>query len=408
MAGTARPSVVLVVENLPLPFDRRVWQQAQALVSDGWTVSAICPATDAYPSRYEFIDGVHIHRYRLPVEASSKLEFVLEYVSAYIHHVRLLWLIKRKTGFDIIQGCNPPDTIVLASWMFRSKYVFDHHDIAPELFDVKFGEFRPVSRLLLWLERLSYRAADHVITANETFRELCAKRNGIELADVTAVYSVPDSAHIHRVEPSEHLRSRPSPVLGYLGVVGSQDGLDHLMRAAAILHHELKREFSVAVVGDGPALPEVKALAGELGLADLVEFTGFLTGDDMLAALSSFDIGVIPDPHNPYNDKISMNKVFEYAAIGLPIVGYPLTETTRLLGDSMVAADGLDPRDLALAMDTLVVDEENRAEMGKRSLDRAERLFDWDTERSRYLGVMNGVVGRGGSDGSGAGRIEDA
>jgi glycosyltransferase involved in cell wall biosynthesis len=391
-------SCVIVVENLPVPFDRRVWQEAQALNADGWQVSVICPRSERHPEPYENIDGIHIYRHWLPLEARGKLAFVVEYGAALFHQLRLLWKVNRRHGFQVIQGCNPPDLIFLAALPFKvflgKKYVFDHHDICPELFSVKFGANPVLMKALERLEKLSYQVADHVVTANETFRQLTIERTGKAADLVTTVYSVPDKEMIHRLPADHSFRNGRDVVIGYLGIIGDQDGVDHLVRAMAHLKHDLGHsDVCAVVVGDGPALPSVKELAEELDVADDIVFTGYMSGDPMLSVLSSFDIGIIPDPVNVYNDRISMNKVFEYSTLGLSIVSYPLTETQRLLGDSVVVAQGEDPEALAAAIESLCEDRESRSSFAASALELSTHAFSWDQEKEKYLDVYNGLIG---------------
>lgn len=390
------PSCVIVVENLPVPFDRRVWQEACALRDAGWNVSVICPATEKYPALFEEIDGIAVYRHPLPLEAKGKWGFVAEYATALFHEVRLLVKVSRERGFDIIQACNPPDLIFLAALPFKllgKKFVFDHHDISPELFAVKFGSKGLLHRLLTLLERWTFRSANLVISTNETFRRIAIQRGGKHPADVVTVYSVPDTSRIRRVEPDAALRQGKRLVLGYVGIINAQDGVDHVVRAV----HHMTRELGVSdvhtvVVGDGPALPAARALAAELGVESDITFTGYLSGPALLAALSSFDIGIIPDPLNEYNDKISMNKVFEYSALGIPVVSYELSETRRLLGPALAAADSDDPAGLARAVNALVQDDDRRRALGEAVAALARRDFSWDREAEKYVRAFNGLL----------------
>lgn len=382
------PACVILVENLPVPFDRRVWQEACALRDAGWTVSVICPRTDKYPARFEMIDEIAVYRHPL-TEARGKAAFVMEYATALFHEFRLLLKVWRERGFDVIQACNPPDLLFLPVLPFKligKKFIFDHHDISPELFAVKFGTKGFLHRVLMRLERWTFRAADLVISTNETFRNIAIERGGKHPDDVVTVYSVPDISRIRRTLPDGKLRAGKNLVLGYVGIINSQDGVDHIVRAV----HHLTRELGVgdvhtAVVGDGPALPAVRALARELGVENDITFTGYLSGPGLLAALSAFDIGIIPDPVNEYNDKISMNKVFEYSALGIPIVSYNLGETQRLLGGAQAVADSDDPAGLARAVKALAEDEERRVSLGAASAALAKRDFSWDREAGKLV-----------------------
>ena len=389
------PACVIMVENLPVPFDRRVWQEACALRDAGWTVSVICPQTEKYPEAYEMLDDIAIYRHPL-TEANSKVAFAREYATALFHEFRLLVKVWRERGFDVIQACNPPDLLFLTALPFKllgMKFIFDHHDISPELFAVKFGSKGVIHRVLGWLERLTFKSADLVISTNETFRDIAINRGGKNPEDVVTVYSVPDVSRIRRVKPDEELKAKKPVLLGYLGIINDQDGVDHIVRAVHHMKHELGvNDAHTVVVGDGPALPSVKALAAELGVESDITFTGYLSGDKLLAALSSFDIGIIPDPPNEYNHKISMNKVFEYSALGIPIVAYNLGETRRLLGEKLAAASTDDPAGLARAVRDLVKDEKKRHDLGRAAAEIARRNFNWDREADKLVGAYGRLV----------------
>ena len=314
-------SCVIIVENLPVPFDRRVWQEAQALSRAGWTVSVICPANPDFPKRFEVIDDIAIYRHPLPPEGQGALAYFREYSAAMFHQMRLLIKVHRERGFSIIQACNPPDLIFLPIVPFKlmgKRFIFDQHDVSPELFIVKFGNKGFLYRALMFFERMSYAMADHVITANATFKDIAVSRGGKAHSLVEVVYGVPDRKRLHRVEPEPGLHGGRKFVIGYLGIINEQDGVDHLVRAVDHLVKVKKfRDFRAVVVGSGPALELVRALARSLELDDFLSFPGYLNGKALLAYISAFDIGVIPDPLNEANDLMSMNKVFEYCALGI-------------------------------------------------------------------------------------------
>ena len=386
-------SCVIIVENLPVPFDRRVWQEAEALRGAGWKVSVICPKSAQYPASFEVIDGIDIFRHSLPTEARGKAGFLLEYGAALFHELRLLLKVSFRGGFDVIQACNPPDLIFLVAAPFKlfgKKFVFDHHDVSPELFEAKFGKRGFFHKLLLFVERRSFQTADLVITANETYRSLAVERGGKDPSDVVTVYSVPDRSRIKRVPENVSLRAGARLVLGYIGIIGDQDGVDHLVRAMhQLCVKEGRADIRAAIVGDGPALASVRALADELGVAEHITFTGYLKGEQLLAAMSTFDIGVIPDPVNEYNDKISMNKVFEYSALGVPPVSYPLTETRRLLSTAGTYSDDATPEGLARACASLIDDEDLRRRKGQDAKALADARFDWNREAQKYVAAYD-------------------
>ncbi len=379
--------------------DRRVWQEARALCESGWVVSVICPATEQFPARREKIDGIEIFRHPLPFQGRGVSGFFIEYATALFHEFRLLFKVHSVCGFEVIQVCNPPDLLFLVALPWRllgKKVVFDHHDVCPELIEAKFGRKWFLGFLLSLAEKLTFKAADLVISANETFRGLAITRGGKRPEDVVTVYSIPDARYfgkaslLKRTLGNATAKGSASIVIGYVGIIGDQDGVDNVVQMARRLIEKYGlKDFACVVVGDGPALPSVKSLAAELNVADHVKFTGYLTGNDLLEALSRFDIGIIPDPKNSYNDKISMNKVFEYSAMGIPIVAMDLSETKRLLGDAALFAVDGDASGLADQVACLIQHPELRHELGRMAKALADRDFVWETERKKYVDAMN-------------------
>jgi glycosyltransferase involved in cell wall biosynthesis len=389
MAPPIPRSCVIVVENLPVPFDRRVWQEAQALKRAGWLVSVICPANEAFPAKFEVIDDIAVYRHPLPPEGRGALAYFREYAAALFHEFRLLIKVHRERGFSIIQACNPPDLIFLAAAPFRlmgKRFIFDQHDVGPELFIVKYGEKGFLYRALIFFERCSYAMADFVITANATFKDIAIRRGGKAPSLIEVVYGVPERKRIHRVAPEPGLNGGRKFVLGYIGIINEQDGVDHLVRAVAeLVGPRGFRDFRAVIVGAGPALEAVRALARSLGVEDYLVFTGYLSGERMLAHISAFDIGIIPDPFNEANDVMSMNKVFEYCALGIPTASYPLTETKRLLGEAGVYAPTLDPAGLADACLRLMQDEPLRSRCAAEAARLSAETFVWENEARKYV-----------------------
>jgi glycosyltransferase involved in cell wall biosynthesis len=389
-------SCVIVVENLPVPLDRRVWQEAQALHRSGWSVSVICPASPDFPKRFEVIDDIAIYRHPLPVEGRGALAYFVEYSAALFHEFRLLIKVYRERGFSVIQACNPPDLIFLPALPFKlmgKRFIFDQHDVAPELFIVKFGSKGVLYRALMFFERMSYAMADFVITANATFKEIAVTRGGKAPSLVEVVYGVPDRKRIHRVEPEPGLHGGRKFVLGYLGIINPQDGVDHLVRAVAeMVKVKGFRDFRAVVVGSGPALENVRALTRLLEVEDFICFTGYLSGERLLAHISAFDIGVIPDPLNEANDLMTMNKVFEYCALGIPTACYPLKETKRLLGEAGVYASSDGPAGLADACLSLMQDEDLRARRAAEAVKLSAESFLWEKEACKYVATYERVL----------------
>jgi glycosyltransferase involved in cell wall biosynthesis len=389
-------SCVIVVENLPVPFDRRVWQEAQALHRAGWTVSVICPTNADFPKAFEIIDDIAIYRHPLPPEGRGAVAYFREYSTALFHEFRLLFKVHRERGFSIVQACNPPDLIFLAALPFKlmgKRFIFDQHDVSPELFVVKFGKKGLLYRALMMFERLSYMTADHVITANATFKDIAISRGGKAPSQVEVVYGVPDRLRIRRVEPEPGLHGGRKFILGYVGIINEQDGVDHLVRAVAqLVKVRGFRDFRAIVVGSGPALELVRELARSLEVEDFILFTGYLKGETLLAHLSAFDIGVIPDPFNEANDLMSMNKVFEYCALGIPTACYPLKETKRLLGDAGVYAPSPDPAGLAEACLRLMQDDALRIRSAAAAAKLSSETFVWENEARKYVATYERVL----------------
>ena len=395
MAQSAR-SCVIVVENLPVPFDRRVWQEAQALQRAGWKVSVICPANEAFPARFEMIDDIAIYRHPLPPEGRGAVAYFREYAAALFHEFRLLFKVRRERGFSVIQACNPPDLIFMAAAPFKllgARFLYDQHDVSPELFVVKYGRRGFLHSALQFFERWSYAMADMVVTANATFKELAVSRGGKDPSLVEVVYSVPDKLRIRRVEPEPGLRQGRKFIIGYIGIINEQDGVDHFVEAMGELVRRGFSDFRAVVVGSGPALDGVKALSTKLCLDDHILFTGYLSGDKLLAHISAFDIGVIPDPFNEANDVMSMNKVFEYCALGIPTACYPLRETKRLLGDAGVYAPALDPAGLAEACLSLMQDDDLRARCAREAAKLSKESFVWENEAKKFVAAYERVIG---------------
>jgi glycosyltransferase involved in cell wall biosynthesis len=389
-------SCVIVVENLPVPFDRRVWQEAQALNRAGWTVSVICPTNADFPKTFEVIDDIAIYRHPLPPEGRGGLAYLREYSTALLHEFRLLFKVHRERGFSVIQACNPPDLIFLVALPFKlmgKRFIYDQHDVSPELFVVKFGKKGLLYRALMFFERMSYLMADQVITANATFKDLAISRGGKTPSQVEVVYGVPDRMRIRRVEPEPGLRGERKFVLGYVGIINEQDGVDHLVRAVAHLVKVMGfRDFRAVVVGSGPALELSRSLARSLEVEDFILFSGYRKGDKLLAYLSAFDIGIIPDPFNEANDLMSMNKVFEYCALGIPTACYPLKETQRLLGDAGVYAPSHEPAGLAEACLKLMQDDALRARAAASATKLSAESFLWENEARKYAATFERVL----------------
>lgn len=392
-AGRQR-RVLIIVENLPVPFNQRVWQQAAALARAGWSVAVICPKGPGGTAAHEVIDGIEIHRHGLPVEASGMVGFLLEYAAAFAAETFLAWKIFLRRRFDVIQAGNPPDNIFLVALPFKllfgTRFVYDHLDPWPEMFAVKFPGKRLLHRATLLFERWTVRLADWVIETSEGQRELLIRRWGLAPDRVSLVRSVPDLARLPRVRPDPVLRNNRRHLVVYLGVMGVQDGLDLLLDAAAIMVRDLGRtDIQFALAGDGPHAPSLKARCSALGLDPYVAFHGYMSGEPLYRLLASGDVAVSPDPPNEYNDISHMNKVADYMAFELPVVMFDLPECRRIAADAGDYAADSDPGDFARRVVALLDDPERRRRMGEQGRRRLVESLNWETQARAYLDVYS-------------------
>ena len=373
--------VLIIVENLPLPFDRRVWHEARTLTAAGAQVAVICPTGKGYDASYEHLDGVHIYRHSLPLDAAGAAGYLVEYGAALFHETRLAWKILRKHGFDTIQGCNPPDLIFLIAWQFRvlgTRYVFDHHDINPELYEAKFNRRGVFWRLMVLFEKLNFRSADVVISTNESYRAIALTRGGKAARDVFVVRSGPDLTRVQVTDPDPAWKNGREAMVGYVGVMGEQEGIDLLLDAAREIVFDRGRDVQFVLVGGGPALDGLKAMAAEMGLGDHVTFPGRAPDDVLFSVLSSADVCVNPDRLNPMNDKSTMNKILEYMAFSKPIVQFDVTEGRFSAQEASLYARADDTADLAVKILELIDDPVRAAEMGRIGRTRIETALSWD------------------------------
>jgi len=387
----AGKSVLIVVENLPLPFDRRVWQEARTLKAAGATVSVICPTGKGYEKRYEEIDGVHIHRHPLPLEAKGALGFLLEYGAALFWETVLAWRIYFKRGIDVIQGCNPPDLIFLVALPFKLlgvKYIFDHHDINPELYEAKFEKRGFFWKLMVLFEKLTFKAANVSMATNESYKAIAIERGGMDPEKVFVVRSGPDLSRLKAVEPVPVWKDGKTYMVGYVGVMGEQEGIDLLIDAVDnLVNHMDRRDIRFVLVGGGPALDDLKAMVAERGLGEWIHFTGRAPDQELFEVLSTMDIGVNPDRVNPMNDKSTMNKIMEYMSLGKAMVQFDVTEGRFSAQDASLYAKANDPVDMAEKIVELLDDPARRAKMGEFGRRRVERDLNWTKQVDPLLGA---------------------
>src|SRR5262245_42657225 len=389
--------ILIIVQNLPVPFDRRVWLECQALVSDGHRVAVVCPKGEGDPA-YEVVDTVELHKYRPYAPGGSKLSFITEYAYSFLATARLTLRARRSGRFGVLQACNPPDIFwpigLILRGLDRTRFVFDHHDLCPELYESRFPDGpRLPYRMLRALERRTHRTADHVISTNDSYRDIAVTRSGKPAADVTVVRTGPDPEQLQRGQASPELRRDRRFLAAYIGVMGPQDGVDIVVRAADIVVNQLHRDdIAFTLIGSGDCFDELVALSDELGLAGHVEFTGRAPYELVTRILSTADLGLSPDPKNPLNDVSTMNKTMEYMAFELPVVAFDLRETRVSAGDAGVYVAPNDVHEYAAAIVKLMDDEPRRAHLGKLARARVEQELAWTHQRRAYLGVYRSLT----------------
>jgi glycosyltransferase involved in cell wall biosynthesis len=382
--------VLIVIENLPAPFDRRVWQEARSLREAGYQVVIVCPRMKGYDAPYEEIEGIPIYRHPLPFEARGAAGYLLEYMSALFWEAVMMWRVFFKHGFDVIHACNPPDLIFLNALVFRAlfgvRFLFDHHDINPELFEVKFGKRGLFYRAIVLAERLSFRSADVSIATNESYRQIAIERGGMPPERVFVVRSGPDLTRLELREPVPERRHGRRHLVGYVGVMGKQEGIPYLLEAVRVIVRDLERDdVHFTLIGGGPELEALIEETESLGIASFVDFTGRAPDDELLDVLNTADVCVNPDEHNPMNDKSTMNKIMEYMALGKPIVQFDLTEGRVSAQDASLYAKPNDARDLAEKIVALLDDPALRDRMGRIGRERVERDLAWPHEVPKLL-----------------------
>ena len=396
--------VLIIVQNLPVPFDRRVWLECQALVGAGYRVAVVCPRGNGDPG-YHVVDGVELYKYRPYAPGGSRLSFVAEYAYSFAATAWKALLARRRGRFAVIQACNPPDIFWPLAMVFkgldRTKFVFDHHDLCPELFESRFpgGSVTMPYRGLRALERRTHRTADHVISTNESYREIAITRSGKDPAAVTVVRTGPDPSKLQRGAGDPQLRRGRRFLAAYIGVMGPQDGVDIVVRAAAVVVHEMQRtDIAFTLIGKGDCFDELVALRDELKLVGHVEFTGRAPDELVKKIMSTADIGLSPDPMNPLNDVSTMNKTMEYMSFELPVVAFDLRETRISARDAAVYVTPTsdpeqDARDYAKAIVDILDDEAERARMGKVGRAHVEDELAWSHQERAYLRVYQALTG---------------
>ena len=386
-----------MVQNLPLIYDRRVRLECRALVAAGYHVSVICPRAEGEPKHFE-LDGASVYDYAPAPETTGLLSYLVEFAYAWLRTALLSVKVWRREGFSVLQACNPPDTYWLLALLWRIRrvrFVYDQHDLCPEVYEARFGRTGNVlHRTLVLLEKATYRSAHRVISTNESYREIAMTRGRRRPEDVSVVMSAPDPESMHSCPPDPSLKNGRRFLCSYVGIMGPQDGVDRLLNAIDHYVHVLGRDdCHFALLGFGDCLADLRVLATELEIDEWVTFTGKVDQGTICRWLSSSDLGVTPDPMCKFNDRSTMNKTLEYMAYGLPLVAFDLTETRRSAGPAAVYVDEDEDKAFAAAIADLLDDSLRRRLMGRIARRRIETVLSWQRQAPAYISIFESLVG---------------
>jgi len=400
--GNQQPAVagraLILVEDLPVPFDRRVWSEATTLRAAGWRVTVVCPKGEGARRWHERIDGIEVFRYPLPTTAAGMVAHLAEYAVAMPASLILALLAWRGRRFDVVHACNPPDFFFPIGRLFRalgSAFIYDQHDLAPEVYVAQGGrKGGPVHRFLRWCERATYRSADAVIATNQTYRRFAIERGGVPAEHVHVVRSSPDPKRIFPVEPDPAISDGRRFLVSYLGTMGPQDGVDLFVEAARTVSAAMPGQVRFVAMGGGNQLDVLRQLVRDQGMADDVEFTGRIPDEQVRRTLASSDVAVSPDPANDFNEYCTMNKTLEYMAMGLPVAAFDLEETRFSAGDAAVYARPNDPAALGRVVIELLGDQAKREAMGRIGRERITGPLSWEVSARALLGAYADAMAR--------------
>lgn len=391
--------VLMLVENISFPSDRRMRHIAAALREEGYKVRVICPKGETQDRQsFETVGGVDVYRYPRFFEASGFLGYLIEYSWAFFWTTILAIFIWIRYGFDIIHSANPPDMFFLLAWPFKllgTKYVFDEHDLSPELYESKFQRRDRMHTVLLIMERLSYRSADLILSTNQSYKEVARERGHVPDRHLAIVRNGVDMSYFHVTKPRLELKGSFPYLAVYLGVMGRQDGVDRVIRAAHHIVHVLhRRDVVFVLIGKGESWAELQQLACELQVEDVVRFVGRIPDELLLDYLSTADVCLAPDPPDRMNQLSTMTKILEYMACQRPIVSFDLLESRRSAGDAAKYVEGDSPKAFGQAIIELLDDRQGRERMGQVGLERTTDLIGWNRSREALLEAYSRLNGR--------------
>lgn len=386
--------ILIVVENLPVPFDRRVWQEATTLKEHGADISIICPQMQGYTKQFEIIEGIEIHRHPLPLEARGAIGYLLEYGAAIYHEIRLAHKIYKKKPFHVIHGCNPPDLIYLTARLFRNKgvkYVFDHHDINPELYIAKYNKKDFFYRLMCYFERQTFIYAVASIATNESYKKIAIERGKMKAENVQVVRSGPKLDRLKLQKPKDKYKKGRKYLIGYIGVIGEQEGIDLLLESVKYICTK-RQDVQFAIVGGGSDLEILKKLSIDMGLESHVDFYGRVSDQLLLDVLNTADVCVNPDKPTEMNNLSTMNKIMEYMALGKPIVQFDLKEGRYSAQDASLYADNNSTDDFAEKIIYLLNNDSLRSEMGQYGYHRVLNELSWNYESRKLINLYEKIL----------------
>ena len=384
-----KKKVLIIVENMAVPFDTRVWKEATSLQTNGYDVTVICPRTKGCSEPYELLEGVHIYRHPSAAEGNSPFGYLFEYGCAlFFEFIYSLWIFFRR-GFHVLQGCNPPDDIFLVALPFKLfgvKYIFDHHDTCPELYLSKYEKKNTFYKIQVFLEKLTYRFSDVLMATNESYKGLAVTRGGLAPEDVFVVRNGPNLDTFKPVPPNPALKHGKPFLVGYVGTMSIQEGLDILLDVALYIKNSGRNDIHFTCVGGGPGLPALRQMVIDKNLQDTVNFTGRVSDADLLEVLSTADVCVNPDKPCEMNDISTMIKIMEYMALSKPIVQFDLKEGRYSAGDAALYSDTQNQiPDFAKNILWLMDHPEERKRMGESGRKRVETELAWKYSEKNLL-----------------------
>lgn len=385
--------ILIIVENLPVPFDRRVWQEANTLKESGAEISIICPIMKGYTAKYEVLNGIHIYRHPL-VEGKGIWGYLSEYSTALFWEFYLSFKVLFRKKFQVIHGCNPPDLIFIVALFYKIfgvKYVFDHHDINPELYIAKFNKKGLFYKMLLWVERLTFATANYSIATNESYKEIAIRRGKMPADKVQVIRSGPKLDRLRLLPPDNTIKKGRRFLVGYIGVIGEQEGIDLLLESVKYIVAR-RNDIHFAIIGGGTGLEQVKQLASQWQLNDYVDFYGRVDDATMIAVLNTADICVNPDIPTEMNNLSTMNKIMEYMALQKPIVQYTLKEGKFSAGEASLYAENTSISDFADKIMWLADNPEQAKAMGMLGYNRVINELSWEYESVKLVDFYQRVI----------------